>query len=170
VIVRDWIADRLTRLAASRLSRSHPDWARAILSEHQCIEGNDERLRWALGTFRASLSVPETGLVYPALLTLAVSAMALYQWSWDEGVMTWMVMGGLGACLGFLRPKQFLFSGLAIGLVVAGVTGFESLSGIRPAYETHPRTLAHCLHWLILVIPGLASSAMGRQIRLHLHT
>jgi hypothetical protein len=169
VILRDWLAGRLTYLAASRLRRSHPDWARAILSEHESLAGQDDRLLWALGTLRASLTVPAADVLYPAILILAVSAMVLYQWSWDEGAMTWIVLGGLSACLGFLCPKQFLLSGLAIGLVVAAVTGFESLSGIRPAYEIHPHTLAHCLRWLILVIPGLISSAMGRQIRLHFH-
>jgi hypothetical protein len=170
MILCDWLAHGLIRLAASCLSLSHPDWARAIVNEHASLQRPQERLRWALGALRASLTVPAAHLVYPGALALAVAGLVLYQWSWDEGVMTWLLLAGLGATLGFLRPQQFLFSGLAIGLVVAAVTGFESLSGIRPAYEIHPRTLAHCLHWLILVIPGLMSSAMGRQIRLNLHT
>lgn len=164
----DWLADRLTHIAATRLRRSHPDWAQAILNEHASIAGEKERLGWAFGVLRASLAVPSHDLFYPAALTLAVSLMVLYQWSADEGVATLMVLGCLGGCLGFLRPKHFLLSGFAIGLVVSAVNGFEWLSGIHPEYETTPRTLWICLHWLIFIVPGLVSSIAGRRVRLKL--
>ena len=165
---RDWLADWLTQRAASRLSRDYPDWAAAIRGEHASIHDKEDRLGWAFGVFRASLFPPETDFSYFVLLTCAILLMALYQWSFDEGVATLLTLGGLGVCLGFFRPQHFLLSGLAIGLVVTAVIGFESMSGIRPVYEIYPRTLAHCIHWLILVIPALISSAAGRQIRLKL--
>lgn len=167
--LRTWLADTCTRLAAERLRRRYPDWAEAIVSEHASLSGERDQLGWAFGALRASFGLPEEAdALYPILLLLSVIGMTLYQWSADESLVTLMVLCGLGMVLGLLRPTRFLLSGLAVGLVVAGVTGFETLSGIRPAYEIHPRHLGNILHWLPLVIPALMASAAGRVIGLRL--
>ncbi len=167
--LRVWLADQCTRLAAERLRRRYPDWADAIVSEHASLSGQPDQLGWAFGSFRASFGLPaEADAAYPALLLLSAAAMGLYQWSADESLITLLVLCGLGLVMGLLRPTRFLLSGLVMGLVVAGVTGFETLSGIRPAYEVSPRHFDNILHWLPLVVPALLASAAGRFIGLRL--
>ena len=95
---------------------------------------------------------------------LAVAAMALYQWSADEGPITLSILAALA--LGILRPSRFLVSGAAVGLVVCAVNSFETFSGVRPAYELHQHSWAHDLRWLTLIAPALLSSALGRQVGL----
>jgi hypothetical protein len=162
---RRWLADELTRLAVLRLRRSHPDWAEAMRSEHAALAGRPEQLGWAFGSLRASLSMTALrDIYYPAVLALAVVAMALYQWSADESLFTLLILSGLSLALGWLRPKHLWTSGLALGAVVCAVNGFETLSGVRPAYEVHHHTWAHDLRWLSLVLPALVCSAVGGQI------
>ena len=165
--LRTWLADRLALAAAARMRRRYPDWAEAILHEHASLEDEGDKLAWGLGVLRASLSLPDPAdLAYLAMLTACVAAMALYQWSADEGLGTLAILCLLGLGLGLLRPSRFLASGLVVGAVVTAVNGFETLSGLRPAYETHAHSLAHDLRWLMLLAPALASSALGRRIGL----
>ena len=165
---RDWVADRLTRLAARRLRSRHPEWADAVLSENESLRDQPEQLDWAWGTLRASVAVEHQDLLYPAMLGLSVATMIVYQWCADESLATVLLLLALSLCLGLLRPRYFLLSGLAVGAVVAAVNGFEGVSGIRPAYEVHPRTLMNCVHWLVLVLPAMAGSAAGRVLALRL--
>ena len=158
------LADRLALLAAERLRRRYPDWADAMLSEQASLADGRGRLGWALGALRASFLVQPPDLPYPALLLLAVFAMTLYQWRVDEGPITLLAVAALSLCLGLLRPSCFLISGLAVGVVVTAVNGFETFSGIRPAYETHAHTVVHDLRWLVLVLPALVASVIGRQV------
>jgi hypothetical protein len=164
--VRDWLAGVMVRLAARRMRRSHPDWAQAMMSEHANLCGQIDQLDWAFGSLRASLALGNGG--YPAVLALGVVAMALYQWSADESLVTLCLMAALSLLLGFLQPSRFLVSGVAVGVVVALVNGFETLSGLRPAYEIHQHSWTHDLRWLVLIAPALASSALGRQAGLRL--
>jgi hypothetical protein len=140
-----------------------------MLSEQASLSDTSRELGWALGAMRASLFVQPPALLYPALLLVAVLAMVLCQWQVDEGPLTLMAVMALSLCLGLLRPASFLLSGLTIGVVVTGVNGFETFSGVRPAYETHLHTFLHDLHWLILVAPALAASVFGRAIALYPH-
>lgn len=158
----DQLAERLVLHAAARLRPQHPDWAAAMLGELQAVPPQ-ERLRWAAGCVGASLGAPGAGaaLAYPTALLAALGAMTLFQWSADEGVHTVMVIAGLSLLLGLLRPERALVSGVAVGLVVAFVLTFETLSGLRPAYETHIYTLLQDLRWVVLVIPALAAAAAG---------
>jgi hypothetical protein len=161
-----WLSDVVIRAAAARLRRRHPEWAEAMLNEHASLPGQANPLRWALGSLQASFAV-EDG-IYPPILALGVVAMALYQWSADESLITLSILSGLSLLLGILRPSRFLVSGVAVGVVVAAVNGFETASGIRPGYETHHHSWAHDLRWLVLVAPALLSSALGRQVGLRL--
>jgi len=163
------LADALTSLAAACLSRQHPEWAEAILSENASLDQEPHQLAWALGALRASFLV-SVDAAYLAVLALAVLGMGLYQWSADESVMTLLVMCTLGLCLGCLKPNRFLLSGVAVGVVVAAVNGFERLTGIRPAYETHQHSFARILAWSALVLPATISSAFGRRVGLKLTT
>lgn len=134
-----------------------------MLGELQAVPSR-ERLRWAAGCVGASLTVPGAGatLAYPVALAGCVGAMTLFQWSADEGVHTVLVIAALGLLLGLLRPERALVSGLAVGLVVAGVLAFETISGLRPAYETRMHTLLQDLGWTVLVGPALAAATLGR--------
>jgi hypothetical protein len=160
--LRQWIANEVIRAAAGRMRRRHPDWADAMLSEHETLDSHADQLGWALGSLRAGLALED--VVYPAVLALGLIAMTLYQWSADESLISLLLLAGLSLVLGFLRPSRFLVSGIAIGLVIATVNAFETASGIRPAYEVHPHGWAHDLRWLLLVAPAVLSSALGRQI------
>lgn len=159
------LAHGLARLAASRMRHRHPDWSAAMLAEAASIPTEGEKLVWAIGLIRAALGLRD--LVYPLALLLSILAMTLYQWSADENLMTLLVLSLLALAMGFLRPRHFLLSGVVVGAVVAAVNGFETASGIRPAYEAY-HSLSHDLKWLALLIPAVASSATGRQIHLKL--
>ena len=63
--------------------------------------------------------------------------------------------------LGVLQPRRFWISGAAIGLVVAAVNTFETISGVRPAYETYQHTFLHDARWAVLVAPALIASGVG---------
>jgi hypothetical protein len=162
--LRQWLANGLARAAAGRLRRRQPEWAEAVLSEHASLSGERDQLGWAFGAWRASLDLSPGGALYPLLLALSLTAMALYQWSADESLTTLGLLGALALMLGFLGPQRFLLSGLLVGAVVSAVNGFEALSGIRPSYELLPRDLLHSLRWIVLVLPAVAASAIGRQL------
>ncbi len=164
--IRRWLAKGFACAAAGRLRRRYPDWAEAVLSEHASLSDADNPLGWAFGAWWASLDLSPGGALYPLLLALSLTTMALYQWSADESLMTLGVVGLLALVLGLLSPRRFLLSGVLVGVVVAGVNAFEALSGIRPAYETMPRDLIHSVRWVVLVLPALAASAVGRQLSL----
>ena len=165
-------AERLTRDAAGRLRGRYPTWADAMLNEYACLEGEGEgegeRLWWAIGAFRASLTLSVAEVFYPFALAISLIGMTLYQWCADEGLTTLALLSALSVCLGALRPSRFFSSGAAVGAVVAAVNGFETFSGVRPAYEIHHHTMTHDLRWLLLVIPAIAASALGRKIGLKL--
>lgn len=157
------LAQRFVASAARRFRGRHPEWADAVTAELLAVpEG--ERLRWAVGCLAASFMQPGVGdsLVYPSALMTGVGAMALYEWSADESVKTLLVMGIIGLILGLLRPERAPLSGLAVGSVVAGVLAFETLSGLRPAYETHMHTLLQDLGWTLLIAPAFGAAFAGR--------
>jgi len=166
--LQNGLAGLLARSAAERLRRRYPEWAEAMLNEQASLVGEQGQLDWAIGALRASLVLSARDLFYPAGLALAVGAVGLYQWRSDEGLVTVLVLSGLGLLLGFLRPSRFVVSGLVLGAVVATVNVFETLSGIRPVYEIHSHSLTHDVFWLVLVLPTLASSTLGRQAGLKL--
>lgn len=164
-----WLADRFALAAARRMRRRYPDWAQAMLNEHAALRGERDQLGWAFGALKGSFVMPgAAGLFYPALLALSLAGMTLYQWSADESAGTLAILCLLGLLLGLFRPPRFFTSGLAVGAVVAVVNSFETVSGIRPIYETCRHSFIHDLSWLFLLAPALASSALGRQISLSL--
>ena len=156
----EWLAEGCARLAIRRLDRRFSDWGAALAAEQDAISCPWRKVLWAFGAVRASLQVEPPDLLYPVSLLLGVSAMGLYQWGADESFITLLLLVALSATLGFVRPARYFASGLTIGLVVAGVTGFEALSGVRPAYETHVYNLVHCLRWLALAGPAILGSAL----------
>lgn len=160
--IRRWLADGLVSAAASRLRRRHPEWAEAMMSEHASLADHRDQLGWAFGSLRASFALE--GASYPALLVFALVAMTIYQWSADESLLTLSLMGALALLLGLLRPSRFVVSGVLIGVVVAAVNGFETASGVRPAYEIYDHSWMHNARWLLLIPPAIASSAIGRQL------
>ena len=70
--------------------------------------------------------------------------------------------------LGFVEPSRSVFSGVVLGLVVAVTNGFETLTGIRPAYELYNHSWTHDLRWLLLILPAMASSLLGKKVALKL--
>ncbi len=168
---RIWLADRFTEAAARRLSRTHPDWAEAVRSEHLGLKGHRDQLGWAIGAFGASFSVPRTmEALYPIALPAALTAMTLYQWSADENPLTLLMLALTSLGLGLISPRRYLVSGILVGGVVAMVLGFETLSGILPVYEKRHHSLMQDLIWLVLLVPTLGASALGRTLGLRLQT
>ena len=161
------LSDRLTELlmrhATNRLRRGRPEWADAMLNEGAALASDNERLRWAAGCAIASYRAPTVmgSAIYPAALSLGVGVMIVYEWSADESLRTLAVLGLIGLILGLVGPRRVWLSGVAVGSVVAAVSAFEALSGLRPGYETHLHTLAHCSQWLVLIAPALITSALG---------
>lgn len=157
------LARRLIDHGSNRLRRTRPEWADAMEAESSYLASDSGRLRWAAGCAVASYRVPQgvEDRVYPAALALGVALMTAYQWTADEGLLTLAVLSLLGAALGVVEPRRSLVSGLLVGLVVAGVNAFETLSGVRPAYEGAVHSLQHDAKWLVLVAPSLLASAIG---------
>jgi hypothetical protein len=149
--------------AADRLRRRHPEWVQAMVSEGSALLSEDERLRWSAGCAFASYRAPGSfeGAMYPAALAGAVMLMTAYQWSADESLRTVAVICLTGLALGVLRPRRYLVSGAAVGLVVAAVNSFETVGGLRPAYETTAHSLQHDARWMVFIAPGLIASAIG---------
>ena len=157
--LRRRLAETIVRAAATRLRRRHPEWADALTSEQEHLSGTEGELAWAIGSLRTALALADP---YPLVLAAAVTAMIVYQWSADESLVTLGVMAALCMLLGGLRPPRFLLSGVMLGAVVAAVNAFETLTGLRPAYEIYNHTWAHDLRWLVLLPPAVVSSALGR--------
>ena len=159
-------ADWLLAAAASRLRPAHGAWADAMLAEAAVCTSGRERLAWAWGCWAASLraTISPATLIYPAALAAGLALMAAFEWAADEGRATILLLAGIALGLGALRPRHAWLSGALVGLVVAGVIGFEAVSGIRPAYETRAQTMASSLYWAILLIPALPAAALGGLI------
>ena len=157
------IANLLMRHAAGRLSGKRPEWADAMANESAWLSGDHERLRWSTGCALASYRAPGAfnGAAYPAALFAGVALMTAYQWSADESLVTVAVLSLIGLVLGMLKPARNLLSGSAIGLVVAAVNSFETVSGVHPGYETRAHDLLHDARWLILLVPALIACVIG---------
>ncbi len=166
------LARRLLDHGSHRLRRKRPQWADAMEAEASYVETDSEQLRWAAGCALASYRAPKglEGLAYPAALTLSLALMTAYQWSMDEGLFTLVVLTLLGMALGLVEPRRPLVSGVLVGLVVAGVNAFETLTGVRPAYEDVAHSLQHDAKWLVLVAPALLAAAVGGYAGLKLRS
>ena len=160
----------LLRAATRRLRHTHAQWADAMIAEASMCTTHVGRLHWAWGCWIASLrtSSGPVRMLYAVFLCLGVTLMTAYEWRADESLRTIAALSIIAWLLGALYPKQALLSGTLVGLVVTGVIGFEAVSGIRPLYETHVQTLAHSLHWSILLLPGIAAATAGAEIGRHL--
>jgi hypothetical protein len=158
-----WLAARLMAHGLSRLGRRQPQWAQAMAGEAAYIATDDERLRWAAGCAIASYRASEgpAVAVYCAAVAIGVALMTAYQWSADESMTTVAVLTAIGLALGALEPRRVRVSGLLVGLVVAGVNAFETLTGVRPPYEDAAHTLIHDARWLVLLAPSLAAATAG---------
>jgi hypothetical protein len=163
VSVKRRLADLLMSHAASRLGSQRSEWADAMARESSELFSDDERLRWSAGCviagYRARAALVR--ITYPAALVVGVMLMAAYQWNADENLGTLAVLCLIGAALGVLEPRRNLISGTAIGLVVAAVNCFETISGARPAYEATAHSLPHDARWIVLVVPALIACAAG---------
>ena len=160
------LSDLLMSHAARRLRGRRPDWAEAMLRESSEAVSDDDRLRWSSGCAYASYRTPAAldAVVYPAALAVGVVLMSAYQWSADESLGTVAVLGLIGFALGLLEPRRSLISGAAIGAVVAAVNSFETLTGLRPAYETRMHDLLHDARWTFLIAPALIACVIGSYI------
>jgi hypothetical protein len=155
-----------------RRFRRRPDWAQAMAREGLEPLSDDERLRWSLGCAVAAYRASEgpEGAIYPPALAGGILAMAAYQWSADESLGTVAAICLIGLALGVLQPRRRAISGAAIGLVVAAVNSFETISGVRPAYEATAHSLVHDARWAVLIAPGLIASGIGGCIGKALRT
>ncbi len=160
------LSDLLLGHAAHRLGGKHADWAEAMKRENAELGSDDEQLRWSMGCALASYRTPATfdGMAYAAALTAGVMLMTAYQWSADENPGTVAALGLIGFALGLIEPRRSLISGAAIGAVVAAVNSFETLTGLRPAYEMRHHTLLHDARWTVLIAPALVACAIGGYI------
>jgi len=158
-----WLATLLLRHAAGRLRRRRPEWADAMVSETAGLASVGDQLRWAAGCAVASYRAPGgmAWAAYPLVLSLCVVVMTAYQWSADESLRTLLLVALLSVALGLFRPGCFLVSGVAVGLVVAGVNIFETISGVRPAYEATAHSLSHDVRWAFLLAPALIAASIG---------
>jgi len=163
--LQNWLADGLVRHAAKGLRRRRPDWADAMLGEAATLP-QSEQLRWAIGCAVASYRAPGRfdGVIYPLALLAGIALMAAYQWSADESLRTVAVIALIGGALGLLRPRRVWVSAATVGLVVAAVNAFETITSLRPAYEMHQHTFLHDARWVVLMVPALIASGLGGYV------
>ncbi len=156
----------LLRAAAARMRGRKADWAAAMVAEAESCRSGTERLRWAWGCWVASLRASGVfeSACYGAALGAGLLLMAAYEWRADESPATLAVLCLISMLLGLLSPRRAALSGALTGLVVAGVLGFEALSGLRPSYEAQAQTLMRSLPWTVLLVPGLVSAAIGARL------
>jgi hypothetical protein len=166
------LATLLIGHAATRLRRRRPEWANAMVNESGAILSDGERLRWSIGCAIASYRAPGVfdWVVYPAALIVGIALMAMYQWSADESLRTVAVLALIGLALGVLQPNRSLISGATTGLVVAAVNGFETITGVRPAYETAAHSLLHDARWIVLIAPALFAAVIGGYVGVKLRS
>ena len=153
----------LLRRAASRLGRTRPEWAQAMLSEAEGLTGG-ERLRWALGGWLAASRTPEAArsTAYALGLVASVSGMAAYQWCVDEGPVTLGLACALTAGLVLANPARVVVPAVCVGLVVFTVNLIGTVTGVQPPYETHAHSVLHDLRWTLMVAPVLAAAVLVR--------
>jgi hypothetical protein len=167
------LADLIMERAQRALRRQRPEWAEAMACESAAILSDDERLRWAASCALVSYRAPGAfdWAFYPGFLCAGVTLMTVYQWRADESLRTLVLLGMIGMTLGVIQPRRFWISGAAIGLVVAAVNAFETLTGLRPAYELYAHTFLHDAWWTVLVAPAMIASGVGGYLgRLLRHT
>jgi hypothetical protein len=160
------LADLLMGHATRRLRGQRPDWAEAMKREGASLASDDERLRWSSGCIYASYRTSGgfNGIAYPAALVVGVALMSAYQWSADESLGTVAALCLIGFALGLVEPRRNLMSGIAIGAVVAAVNSFETLTGVRPAYETRMHSLLHDARWTFLIAPAFIACLVGGYV------
>ncbi len=160
------LAAWLLASAGRRMRRTRGKWADAMLAEADACTSERDRLGWAWGCWLASVraACPPEELAYAAALLAGAVLMTGVEWSMDEGRATVLALSLISLSLGVLRPRRALLSGAFVGLVVAGVIGFEAASGIQPTYETRTQTLASSLFWVVLLVPALPSAVLGALI------
>jgi len=163
---KGWLAELLLGHAAGRLRRQRPDWADAMVRESAEVASDDERLRWSGGCAYASYRAADAwrGIAYSVALLSGVVLMSIYQWSADESLGTVAVICLIGFALGLFEPRRSLISGAAVGAVVAVVNSFETLTGLRPAYETRVHSLLHDARWTFLIAPALIACVIGSYV------
>lgn len=157
------LGDLLLRRAASRLRRTRPEWAQAMLSEAERMESG-ERLRWAVGGWLVACRTPEAArsAAYGLGLLASVLGMAAYQWSADESLVTLGLACALVAALVLANPARVVVPALTVGLVVFAVNLLGTLTGVQPAYETHAHSVLHDLRWTLMAAPVLAVATLAR--------
>jgi hypothetical protein len=157
---------RLLASAASRMRKRHADWADAMLAEAEFCATSHDRFIWAWGCWMASLraSFRLSEMFYTIALVSGLAVVAVYEWCADESTMTVIILAVVALILGALRPRQALFSGALLGMVVTTILCFEALSGIRPTYKTQAQTPLQSLHWLVLLAPALTAASLGAWI------
>jgi hypothetical protein len=105
---------------------------------------------------------------YLAMLIWVLAAVAATEWSTDEVTITMLVILVSGGLMGWLFPRRFLLSGVAIGMVVPAIAIFSQASGWHPGYETSAETARHGAQYaaslLILIVPALIAALCGRWI------
>lgn len=83
-------------------------------------------------------------------------------------IATMLVLLVASGSLGWLRPKLFGVSGLAVGLVVPAIAVFSQLIRVHPGYETAHEATAHgpayAAGLLILIAPALIAAFVGRAL------
>jgi hypothetical protein len=103
---------------------------------------------------------------YLAALLVALVIVAGTEWSTDEDIFTMLIIILASASLGWLRPRLFALSALAVGLVVPAIAVFSQLTGLHPEYETAIEAASHGAHYvaslLVLVIPAFLAAFAGR--------
>jgi hypothetical protein len=103
---------------------------------------------------------------YAAALLVALAIVAGAEWSTDEDMFTMLTIIVASASLGWLRPRQFALSGIAVGLVVPAIAVASQLTDVHPAYETATEAASHGARYaaslLLLVVPACVAAFVGR--------
>lgn len=105
---------------------------------------------------------------YFALLFLGVAIVAFFEWRTDEDTLTMLALLVSSLALGAYRPRQFIVSGIILGSSITLISLFSLLTGLHPIYDAgsqgHSRGFFDAATMLVLIVPALAASFLGRLI------
>lgn len=105
---------------------------------------------------------------YAPALFIALLAVGFTEWSTDEDMVTMLTLVVTSALLAWWKPRRFVLSGLALGLVVPAIAVFSQITGIHPRYESAAEAASHGPRYaaslLILIVPALVAAFVGRFV------
>lgn len=164
-----WLRDLVEHSTARLLARRRPDWLEAMMAEGALLpDDGAERLRWALGCWRAALLIRarDCDLLHLAAVVAAAAAIVVCDWLGDSDRTTLTSLVAAAAAAAFARPERMRRSAIWLGFCLLAAHGLSDRTGLWwPPYQFAPLGLGD---WLILAsvsVLAFAAALAGARLR-----